>query len=131
MIILHQVFCDHCSTIEGESELSRNKHRTTYTNYQHICTFIGTHDGETESGDDINGQVAGDQVGRPCTSRGPRGSHEPEGSQGPIGSVAYVFIILHVKCLIFSSRYDEDAKSHLLHSNDWMNLQGTTEDTIC
>ena len=31
MIILHQVFCDHCSTIEGESELSRNKDRTTYT----------------------------------------------------------------------------------------------------
>ena len=30
MVILHQVFCDHCSTIEGESELSRNRYRTTY-----------------------------------------------------------------------------------------------------
>ena len=32
MIRLHQAFCDYCSTIEQESELSRNKHRTTYTN---------------------------------------------------------------------------------------------------
>ena len=39
VIILHQVFCDQCSTIEGESELSRNKHRTTYTNQKPICTF--------------------------------------------------------------------------------------------
>ena len=31
--ILHQAFCDHCSTIEGESELSRNKHRIIYTNH--------------------------------------------------------------------------------------------------
>ena len=30
VLILHQVLCDHCSTIEGESELSRNKYRTTY-----------------------------------------------------------------------------------------------------
>ena len=29
MITLHPAFCDYCSTIEGESELSRNKHRTT------------------------------------------------------------------------------------------------------
>ena len=36
-------FCDYCSTIEGESELSRNKHRTTvhqvtilYHNQNHI-----------------------------------------------------------------------------------------------
>ena len=41
MIILHQVFCDHCSTIEGESELSRNKHRTTYTN--HTSLFVPSH----------------------------------------------------------------------------------------
>ena len=44
MIRLCQAFCDYCSTIEGESELSRNKHRITYTNhtswrYHHICTF--------------------------------------------------------------------------------------------
>ena len=29
MITLHPAFCDYCSTIEGESELSRNTHRTT------------------------------------------------------------------------------------------------------
>ena len=29
VIQLHQASCDHCSTIEGESELSRDKHRTT------------------------------------------------------------------------------------------------------
>ena len=32
MIILHQAFCDHCSTIKGESELSRYKHRNIPTN---------------------------------------------------------------------------------------------------
>ena len=31
--ILHPAFCDYCSTIEGESELSRDKHRTTHTSY--------------------------------------------------------------------------------------------------
>ena len=30
IILLHQAFCDYCSTIEGESELSGNKHRTIY-----------------------------------------------------------------------------------------------------
>ena len=40
VIILFQVFCDHCSTIEGESELSRNKHRT-YT--KHISPFVPSH----------------------------------------------------------------------------------------
>ena len=47
VIILRHVFCGHCSTIEGESELSRNKYRTTYNQQQqHIlylnnifCTF--------------------------------------------------------------------------------------------
>ena len=29
MIKLHPAFCDYCSTIEGESELSRNKQGTT------------------------------------------------------------------------------------------------------
>ena len=45
MITLHPAFCDYCSTIDGESELSRNKHRTTihkvtilYYNQQ-SCTF--------------------------------------------------------------------------------------------
>ena len=33
VIRLCQAFCDYCFTIEGESELSRNKHRTTYTNH--------------------------------------------------------------------------------------------------
>ena len=36
MIILHQAFCDHCSTIERESELSRNKHRTIHIPTKHI-----------------------------------------------------------------------------------------------
>ena len=39
MVILHQVFCDHCSTIEGESELSRNWHRIIYQPYIISCTF--------------------------------------------------------------------------------------------
>ena len=40
VILLHQAFCDYCSSIEGEPELSRNKHRTTYTNqYTYYCTF--------------------------------------------------------------------------------------------
>ena len=39
VIILHQAFCDHCSTIEGESELSRNKHRIIYQPYIILYTF--------------------------------------------------------------------------------------------
>ena len=45
MIILHQVFCDHCSTIEGESELSRNWCRIIYQPHHILyihhtsCTF--------------------------------------------------------------------------------------------
>ena len=39
VIILHQVFCDHCSTMEGESELSRNKHRITYT-YTNYTSYL-------------------------------------------------------------------------------------------
>ena len=41
VILLHQAFCDYCSTIEGEPELSRNKHRTIYEPVHPItCTFI-------------------------------------------------------------------------------------------
>ena len=39
MIILYQAFCDHCSTIEGESELSRNWRRIIYQPYIILCTF--------------------------------------------------------------------------------------------
>ena len=45
VILLHQAFCDCCSTIEGESELSRNKHRTIYQPhilYLHIGSEQGT-----------------------------------------------------------------------------------------
>ena len=38
---------------------------------------------------------------------------------------------LHVKCLIFSVRPDEDAESHLLCSNDWMSSQGIVEEEKC
>ena len=38
---------------------------------------------------------------------------------------------LHVKCPIFSAKNDEDAESHLLHSNEWMNSQGMAEDVKC
>ena len=40
MVILHQAFCDHCSTIDGESELSRNWCRIIYQPYIIVsCTF--------------------------------------------------------------------------------------------
>ena len=39
VIILHQAFCDHCSTIEGESELSRNWCRIIYQPCIISCTF--------------------------------------------------------------------------------------------
>ena len=35
-------FCDYCSTIEGESELSRNKHRTTIEQIQDITFWTFT-----------------------------------------------------------------------------------------
>ena len=49
MIILHQVFCDHCSTIEGESELSRNKHRTIYQQATYLYLHINLHVGDPEA----------------------------------------------------------------------------------
>ena len=42
VIRLCQAFCDYCSTIEGESELSRNKHRTTHTNH---TSYVYLHTG--------------------------------------------------------------------------------------
>ena len=48
-----------------------------------------------------------------------------------MGPKAPVFMNLLVKCLIFSTKNDEDAESHLLHSNDWMNSQGNAEETKC
>ena len=41
VIRLHQAFCDYCSTIEGESELSRID-IGSYTNQQHML-FIPSH----------------------------------------------------------------------------------------
>ena len=48
-----------------------------------------------------------------------------------MGPVAAVFMNLIVKCSIFSIKDDEDTESHPLHTNDWMNSQGTAEDTKC
>ena len=42
--------------------------------------------------------------------------------------MAPAFINVHVKCPIFLAKDDEDSESHLLHSNDWMNLQHIAED---
>ena len=44
-----------------------------------------------------------------------------------MGPLATVFTNLHVKCPILSAKDDEDAESHLLHSNDRMNKQGIRE----
>ena len=38
---------------------------------------------------------------------------------------------LHVKCPIFSAKYDEDAERQLLCSNDRMNSQGIAEEAKC
>ena len=37
----------------------------------------------------------------------------------------------HVRCPIFSVKPDENAESHLLHRNDWMNYQGIGEEGKC
>ena len=50
------------------------------------------------------------------------------GPKRPLGPVAPVFMNLHVKCPTFSAKDDEDAQSHLLCSNDWMNSHGSTKD---
>ena len=57
--------------------------------------------------------------------------HAPVGLLRPVRPVAHAFINVHVKCLIFSAKENEDAKSHLLCSNDWMNSKGTVEEVIC
>ena len=46
-------------------------------------------------------------------------------------SLAFVFMNLHVKCLIISAKDDKDAESHLLHRNDLMNSQDIAEDAKC
>ena len=48
VILLHQAFCDYCSTIEGEPELSRNKHRTIYPT-THIVPSHWCHDQDPAS----------------------------------------------------------------------------------
>ena len=72
--------------------------------------------------------MSGDPVGVPRYPRGWRGSCGPEGPQKTIGPVAPVFMNLHVKCLIFLAKDDEDMESHPLHSNHWMNSQSIAED---
>ena len=48
-----------------------------------------------------------------------------------MGPVASGLINSHVKFLILSAKDDEDAKRHLLHSNDWMTSQGVAEEAKC
>ena len=67
-------------------------------------------------------------MGGTCHPRGPRGGNGPEEPQVCIGPVSPHFINLHVKCLILMANDDEDAEGYLLHSNNWMNSQGITED---
>ena len=64
--------------------------------------------------------MSGYQVSGTYSPRGPRGGHRPKGPKGLIGPVASVFMNLHVKCLIFSAKDDEDMGSHPLHGNGWM-----------
>ena len=73
---------------------------------------------------DNNDQVPGDPEGGPLAQRGPGDGCRPKGPQGSMGPVAPVFMNLHIKCPIFSTKDEEDSESHLLHSNDWMNSQG-------
>ena len=76
---------------------------------------------------DNNDQVPGDPAYGECGSRGLRGGHGPVRPQGPMGPVVSVFMNVNVKCLILLAKDDEDAESHLLHSNDWTN----SEDVKC
>ena len=59
-----------------------------------------------------------------------RGTQDPLGPHGPMALVVPA-PSLHVRCLIFSAKHDEDAESHLLCSNDWMNSQGIVEGRKC
>ena len=85
----------------------------------------------SQSDDGNNDQVPGDPQDGPHRPRRPRGCHGPMGFQIPMGSVAPIFMNLLVKCPIFSAKGDEDAGSHLLHSNDWMSSQGIAEEIKC
>ena len=68
-----------------------------------------------------------DPVGGLHGPKGLRGVCGLAGVQGPIGPVAPVFMNLHILSVI----NDEDAESHLVHSNDWINSQGIEEGTKC
>ena len=74
-----------------------------------------------------------DQVNRepPADPYTPRGNHRPVEPQGPMGPVSPVYMKLHVKYPILSEKDDEDAESHLLCRNDWMNSQGIAEEAKC
>ena len=85
-------------------------------------------DGEPESNDGNNDQVPQDSVDGPHWLRRSKGGCGPE---GPIASMAPVFIKLHVKCLIFSAKDRENAEGHLLCSNDWLNSQGIAKVAKC
>ena len=81
-------------------------------------------DDKAESDDHHNDELPGDPVYRPNRPKRPRCGYRLEGPQRPMGPLAPVFMNLYVKWPIFSAKNDEDAESHLLHSNDWMNSQG-------
>ena len=91
----------------------------------------GEDDGGSESDDSKNGQVHGDQPAKQHRPRIPRGGHGPVKPQGPMGPVVPAYMNLHVKCPIFSTKDDEDAESHLLYSDDWMNSHGIVEGVKC
>ena len=59
-------------------------------------------------------------------SRDPVVMNDMWNPKGPMGPVVSVFVNLYVKCPIFSAKDNQDAHSHLLHSNDWMNSKGIT-----
>ena len=87
----------------------------------------GMNDGEPGSNDDNNDQVLRDPVGGQYGPREARGGHGPKETKEPFGPLAPVFMNLHARCPIFSTKDDEDAKIQHLCSNDWMNSQGTAE----
>ena len=45
--------------------------------------------------------------------------------------VAPLCMNMHVKSTIFSTKDDEDAESHSLHSSDCMNSKGIAEEAKC
>ena len=72
--MLHLAFCDYCSTIEGESELSRNKHWTTQIpTIHHICTFTIEAETSQEKGH-LQGIIVVAEIGVPSNSRCRSGS---------------------------------------------------------